>query len=230
MGIICLLRLFFGNPGFVPDYFKSEEIGVNEQGEQRLAIYRKEDYEKKMFSESDLENADVQTPLATVTIKPDVARSIFTPMTVGSFYKFKYCHTCKEVKPPRTHHCGVCESCVLKMDHHCPWVGRCVGLLNHKFFWLFLFHTLVALILQFSFLLTSPEGKKFYNMTMISSAAVAGSVIVMLIIHTLLIMRNWTTIEAGALWEDNIFRNKSCLYNWRLVFGQNCLLWFLPVG
>ncbi|CAD6981344.1 unnamed protein product [Tilletia controversa] len=49
----------------------------------------------------------------------------------------RYCHWCKIVKPPRTHHCKKCGACVLKMDHHCPWVGGCVGALNYRFFLIF---------------------------------------------------------------------------------------------
>ena len=26
-----------------------------------------------------------------------------------SFIRFRYCHKCKQVKPPRAHHCSVCE-------------------------------------------------------------------------------------------------------------------------
>ncbi|EPQ32199.1 uncharacterized protein PFL1_00396 [Pseudozyma flocculosa PF-1] len=50
-----------------------------------------------------------------------------------------YCHRCRIVKPPRTHHCKKCNACVLKMDHHCPWVGGCVGAQNQKFFFVFVF-------------------------------------------------------------------------------------------
>lgn len=43
----CLLRLFLGNPGFVRDFIRSEEIIDNESGEERLAIFSVEDYEKR---------------------------------------------------------------------------------------------------------------------------------------------------------------------------------------
>ena len=60
--------------------------------------------------------------------------------------KFKYCGTCDQVKPPRSHHCSACNTCVQKMDHHCPWVGTCVGYRNHKLFVLFLFYTAIGLL------------------------------------------------------------------------------------
>jgi len=51
-----------------------------------------------------------------------------------------FCVTCRNVKPPRTHHCSVCGICVPKMDHHCPWLGTCVGYHNFKQFFLFCFY------------------------------------------------------------------------------------------
>ena len=65
---------------------------------------------------------------------------------ISSLMRFRYCHVCDQIKPPRTHHCSCCNRCVQKMDHHCPWVGTCVGLRNHKLFILFLFYTSFGLI------------------------------------------------------------------------------------
>ena len=47
MSVLNLFRLFFGNPGFVSDYIKSEEITDVESGQSRFAIYTKADYAKK---------------------------------------------------------------------------------------------------------------------------------------------------------------------------------------
>jgi hypothetical protein len=52
----------------------------------------------------------------------------------------KYCKTCREGKPERSHHCHICNVCVTRMDHHCPWVNTCVGYQNHRYFVLFLFY------------------------------------------------------------------------------------------
>ena len=49
MSVLCLLRLFFGNPGFVNDYIKSEELDTD-GNITRYAIYSKEDYAKKMLT------------------------------------------------------------------------------------------------------------------------------------------------------------------------------------
>ncbi|CAO3688458.1 unnamed protein product [Rhizopus microsporus] len=55
----------------------------------------------------------------------EVKKSTHTP---------RFCKTCNNYKPPRTHHCSICDQCVLKMDHHCPWVNNCVGYFNYCHF------------------------------------------------------------------------------------------------
>ena len=135
-------------------------------------------------------------------------------------FKFmNYCRVCNCVKPPRTHHCRKCGRCVLRMDHHCPWVGNCVGLLNHKLFWLFLFYALVALLTMGILLVNSEEGRKVYNGTMMAAFAVSASLSLLLIIHTIIILNNWSTVEFVPLMENNIFKRQTFLESWRLIFG-----------
>lgn len=47
---------------------------------------------------------------------------------------YRWCRTCRIVRPPRASHCPDCDNCVLRYDHHCPFVNNCVGQRNYHFF------------------------------------------------------------------------------------------------
>lgn len=50
---------------------------------------------------------------------------------------YRWCRTCRIVRPPRASHCPDCDNCVLRYDHHCPFVNNCVGQRNYHFFFSF---------------------------------------------------------------------------------------------
>ena len=54
-----------------------------------------------------------------------------------SFYRARYCSTCKIMRPPQASHCKYCDNCVKKFDHHCFFVGNCIGLRNQRNFTMF---------------------------------------------------------------------------------------------
>ena len=53
------------------------------------------------------------------------------------------CKKCGIIRPSRSHHCSVCEKCIEKLDHHCYFLNNCVGRKNYKFFFSYLFLSMI---------------------------------------------------------------------------------------
>ncbi len=67
---------------------------------------------------------------------------------------YKYCETCKIIRPPRASHCSDCNNCVLRLDHHCPFVNNCIGRRNYMFFGMFMLASvLLGLVVVFALIL-----------------------------------------------------------------------------
>ena len=119
----------------------------------------------------------------------------------------KYCKTCREAKPERSHHCHICNTCVCRMDHHCPWVNTCVGYQNHRYFVLFLFYLWVACsyiginlaLVMFSILKVDNhfyyEWNSQISFLMVLCFSVALTMTGFLGWHLYLVLSNQTTIE-----------------------------------
>lgn len=156
----------------------------------------------------------------------------------------RYCNKCRCIKPDRCHHCSTCKKCVLKMDHHCPWINNCVSFSNYKYFVLFLFYTILgsAFIILTTyekcyFLWKNHEitGFCFHLLSTFFLASLLGfSTMTLFLYHVYLLAHNLTTIESlrKPLFKASLnIKNYDIGFvaNFREVFGDNPLLWGLPV-
>ena len=168
------------------------------------------------------------------------------------FKKKRYCLLCQVFKPERTHHCSICNLCILNMDHHCPWVDNCIGFYNKKFFiQLLCYFLLISLGLCITYLPYSIDiikliykiykkeilDKKIeskYYFYLINNILLIGFSIIdfnFLRFHIKLIKSNLTTIETL---DNELMQNKKydmgLEINFKQIFGENKLLWFLPIN
>lgn len=157
----------------------------------------------------------------------------------------RYCDKCRHVKPDRAHHCSVCGECVLKMDHHCPWVNNCVNFTNYKFFVLFLAYALIYCVFIAS---TSAEyfvsfwrgdlhgsGRFHILFLFFVSVMFAISLVSLFAYHCYLVTLNRTTLEAfrAPIFQSGPDKNGFHLgryNNFREVFGDRPISWFLPIS
>ena len=61
---------------------------------------------------------------------------------------YRWCRTCRIVRPPRASRGPCCENCVIRYVHHCPFVNNCVGQRNYHFFVCFVTSVLCLVILD----------------------------------------------------------------------------------
>lgn len=62
-----------------------------------------------------------------------------------------------------------------------------------------------------------------------ASGSMSFAIGVMLLFHTYVIFKNWTTFEAAALFDNNIFKEMSYGKCWKATFGEDICLWLIPV-
>jgi len=154
------------------------------------------------------------------------------------------CNSCLRWKFERSHHCRQCGKCVLKMDHHCPWLANCIGFRNYKYFCLVHLHGTIGTFFIFisywevivnsvifdktNFLLYS-----FYVFVYIANFGLMCFLMWLLSANWKLVFNGQTIIEQSD--QERFPSTKSInIYdlgyyrNFKTVFGENCLFWFLP--
>jgi palmitoyltransferase len=156
----------------------------------------------------------------------------------------RYCEICQHIKPDRAHHCRRCGECVLKMDHHCIWFNRCVSFTNYKIFLLLLgYNLLYCLFIELTTLsilieCVDSDGKAvgcFQVILLFVSASIfLLGLLCVLGCHCYLVLKNKTTIESFRApifrtGEDSDGFNLGKYKNFQEVFGDNKIMWFLPI-
>ncbi|KAI9261090.1 DHHC palmitoyltransferase-domain-containing protein [Sporodiniella umbellata] len=165
----------------------------------------------------------------------------------------RFCKTCDNYKPPRTHHCSICNRCVLKMDHHCPWINNCVGFFNYCHFIRLIVYANVTSLYIFVLLScrayqiihhVSPASLEvgFLCANMIGLTVVIIGLSILTGYHTYCITTNTTTIEAWekgrSLTIQGLGRTQNVrkpyhqgLYkNLKIVLGPYPFLWWFPLS
>ncbi|XP_065884392.1 palmitoyltransferase ZDHHC2-like isoform X2 [Dysidea avara] len=172
-------------------------------------------------------------------------------LMLNQYGGIRYCSRCHLIKPDRCHHCSLCGRCVLKMDHHCPWINNCVGFSNYKFFFLFLFYTIVlCLYIGFSSLYDVLRAWEHHSNGDFDVSWVRFNTVFLFfmclvftcgagflfVFHIYLVLKNRTTLESGRAPRFVFRRNCSNAYDlgWRRnlqqIFGTNLLIGFLPIS
>ncbi|CAO3693105.1 unnamed protein product [Rhizopus stolonifer] len=174
----------------------------------------------------------------------EVKKSTHTP---------RFCKTCDNYKPPRTHHCSICKRCVLKMDHHCPWVNNCVGYFNYCHFIRFIICVNVSCIYIFVLLCCRlhqiiknlheshplPLEIGFLSVNLICLAVVMITVGILTSYHVYCITTNTTTIEGFEKGRSLTFKGMGRIQNVKKPYDQGLfknlsavlghpMLWLLP--
>lgn len=111
----CLVLACCSDPGIIPRREVILATGIAERLKEELG-YDVLGEQATTLTEEELNRADGMVPVELRN------------------QGFRWCSTCRIVRPPRASHCPDCDNCVMRFDHHCPFVNNCVGQRNYLFF------------------------------------------------------------------------------------------------
>eukprot|EP00439_Symbiodinium_sp_Y106_P045565 s7038_g5.t2 len=115
MTVGCLLSACLADPGIIPRREVILATGSAEKLCQELGY--------NVLGETVTERGELRDGTERVQIPPELRKQ-----------GYRWCSTCRIVRPPRASHCADCDNCVLRFDHHCPFINNCVGQRNYLFF------------------------------------------------------------------------------------------------
>ncbi|CAE7247320.1 ZDHHC14 [Symbiodinium natans] len=115
MTVGCLLSACLADPGIIPRREVILATGCAEKLSEQLGY--------NVLGETVTERGELRDNTERVSIPPDLRKQ-----------GYRWCSTCRIVRPPRASHCSDCDNCVMRFDHHCPFINNCVGQRNYLFF------------------------------------------------------------------------------------------------
>mmetsp|Transcript_16121 Transcript_16121/g.23324 ORF Transcript_16121/g.23324 Transcript_16121/m.23324 type:complete len:285 (+) Transcript_16121:28-882(+) len=151
-------------------------------------------------------------------------------------YMMRFCNTCNQWKPDKSHHCRRCRRCIHKMDHHCPWINNCVGGGNQKHFTLFLLYVELLCVVTLGVLghgAYSYFGKTRFGFWTLIFRTVTGTVAVVFLLFTMVMISDQLetiVYDSSQIDRVNLRRGEelSLLRRVKKVMGENPLNWLNP--
>ena len=151
---ICVIGFFlastFMDPGIIPRKEIQVLFGIQDDIRRAFGIPPQPiQSSEKVYISSDCRTLRLVNPVdEQIYLTPDLIER-----------DYKFCSTCRIIRPPRASHCSICDNCVLRFDHHCPFINNCVGHRNYVYFASFIvLSLLLGAMVLFAVILWSASG------------------------------------------------------------------------